>query len=202
MRALASFSERIGYNPGVWIRRRGWIVSSLVGAWFPLTASDSESNADPERDGLEQVGRFQDWLGTGPIEVENGRGRMELLVRRRHLRSLDILHGGVMASVLDSVMGVSTRPFVPDGHYAVTVQLNVNFIRPAWEGERLIATSEVQHHGKQTAVVRGEVRTEAGVLAGTASGTFLFLPLPVDGSRKIERRDDRPDAPADCAGTT
>ena len=58
----------------------------------------------------------------------------------------------------------------------MTAQLNVHFIRPACEGETLVASAEVRHAGRKTAVAQGEVRTEAGALVATASATFVYLP--------------------------
>ena len=43
----------------------------------------------------------------------------------------------------------------PDNHL-VTVQLNINYIRPGWLGEKLSCRSEVRHAGQMTAVARGE----------------------------------------------
>jgi uncharacterized protein (TIGR00369 family) len=85
------------------------------------------------------------------------------------------MHGGVLATLLDSVMGMAASSVAPAGHFAVTVQINLNFIRPAWEGELLIATGEVEHSGRTTAVARGEARTEGGSLVGTGSATFMYV---------------------------
>ena len=127
---------------------------------------------------LEAAGQmpFLEHLGVRVIEVRPGRGRLEVTVRPEHLRDLGIMHGGMSASLLDSVMGMSAASVAPPGHYVVTVQLNMNFIRPAREGEHLVATGEVTHSGRQTAVARGEVRTAAGALVSSGSATFLSLP--------------------------
>ena len=105
-----------------------------------------------------------------------GRGRLEVVVRTEHLRDVGILHGGMSATLLDSVMGMSAASVAPPGYYVVTVQLNMNFIRPAWEGEHLVATGEVTHSGRQTAVARAEIRTADGILVSSGSATFLFVP--------------------------
>lgn len=118
---------------------------------------------------------FLELLQIHPVEFTPGRGRLEMTVQRQHLRNLGIMHGGVLATLLDSVMGMSAGGLGPAGHFVVTVQLNINFIRPAWEGETLVATAEVLHSGRQTAVARGEVRTAKGNLVGSASGTFLYV---------------------------
>lgn len=115
-------------------------------------------------------------LGILPVEMGGGRGRLELVVRDHHLRTFGILHGGVFAAMLDAVMGMAAASSAREGHDVVTVQLNVNFIRPVALGESLTASAEVEHAGRRTAVARGEIRTASGELAALGSATFMFLP--------------------------
>ena len=102
--------------------------------------------------------------------------RLILEVRAGHLRTLGIAHGGVIATLLDSVMGLNANRSSPTDHYVVTAQLNVHFIRPAFEGETLIASSEVRHAGRKTAMAQGELKTVEGALVATASATFVYVP--------------------------
>ena len=113
-------------------------------------------------------------LGIAPGEWGGGRSELALLVDERHLRNMPILHGGVLATLLDSALGVAASSVAPANRLTVTAQLNVNFIRPAFPGERLVAVGEVRHSGRQSVVAFGEVRTEGNELVATASGTFLL----------------------------
>lgn len=103
-------------------------------------------------------------------------GQLSLKVEPGHLRTLGIAHGGVLATLLDSVMGLRASRSSPPDHYLVTAQLNVHFLRPAFEGEILIASSEVRHAGRKTAMAQGELHTAAGELVATASATFVYVP--------------------------
>src|SRR4051812_20047318 len=131
--------------------RRPWPRGSTVVDPPPPPGSSPPAPDPPD---AEPVSFFH-LIGARPIVFEGGRGRLELSVGPRHLRSLGIAHGGLLASVLDSVMGMAAGSLCPADHYVVTVQLNVQFIRPAREGETLVATAEVMHSGRQTAVARG-----------------------------------------------
>ncbi len=102
-------------------------------------------------------------------------GRLVVKLGPAHLRSLGIAHGGFIATLLDSVMGRDAGRSAPRDHYVVTAQLNVNFIRPGWEGETLLASAQIRHGGRKTAVAQGEVRTEAGALVAIGSATFLYV---------------------------
>jgi acyl-CoA thioesterase len=119
---------------------------------------------------------FLELLGVRPVEASRGRAVFELTVEDKHLRTLGLLHGGVTATLLDTALGYAAVTTAPSGHFVVTVQLNANFIRPAWLGERLLASGEVIHSGRQTAVARGEIRTADGELVASGTGTFMYVP--------------------------
>jgi uncharacterized protein (TIGR00369 family) len=117
---------------------------------------------------------FHDLLRIQSIDARDGKCRVELLVVRQHLRNLGIVHGGVIASLLDTAMGIAASTFAPPFQAVLTAQLNVNFIRPVKERESLVATGEIIHSGRQTAVARGEVRTADGLLVASGSATFMY----------------------------
>ena len=156
---------------------------------MPRAESDPDP-APPTRP--ETAGRmpFLEHLGVRILEAARGRGRLEVVVRTEHLRDVGILHGGMTATLLDSVMGISAASVAPPGYYVVTVQLNMNFIRPAWEGELLVATGEVTHAGRQTAVARAEIRTADGALVSSGSATFLSVPHENPSAGAVVRRGE------------
>lgn len=129
-------------------------------------------------------------LGVVLAERDAGFVRLEITVAERHLRTRGIAHGGVIASLLDTAMGVAVSTKVPEGCFPVTAQLNVNFIRPAWDGEDLHIEGKVRHSGRTTAVAQGEIRTDSGVLVATSSGTFSFVADPDTESEMLTRKED------------
>ncbi|MCC7419741.1 MAG: PaaI family thioesterase [Planctomycetaceae bacterium] len=121
---------------------------------------------------------FLELLEIRPVGCEPGQATFECTVQHKHLRTFGILHGGVAATMLDTAMGYAAGTRAPEGHHLVTVQLSVNFTRPAREGDRLIAMGQVQHSGTKTAVVQGEIRTPENELVAAGTATFLYLPRP------------------------
>jgi len=119
-----------------------------------------------------------DTLGIEALSAANGGSRLRMVVDERHLRTLDMLHGGVTATLLDTALGFAVMTLAANGFHAVTVQLNVNFTRPVMKGALLEAVGRVLHGGSKTAVASGEVRNADGDLIATATGTFLYLRLP------------------------
>lgn len=130
---------------------------------------------------------FLELLKVHPVEADKGRVTFEMVVEERHLRTHGILHGGVTATLLDTAMGFAAGTLAPAGHLVLTVQLNVNFIRPAWEAEKLTVTGDVWHSGRQTAVSGGEIRTADDLLVATGTGTFLYVPNP---EGEFQKQDD------------
>lgn len=153
----------------------------------------SEPEMTPNEEVPTDAGRaspFLAQLGVSLAERSEGHVVLELTVAESHLRTRGIAHGGVIASLLDTAMGVAVSTKVPEGCFPVTAQLNVNFIRPAWNGEKLRILGDVRHSGRTTAVATGEILTESGVLVATSSGTFSFVADPDPESELLSRKED------------
>jgi uncharacterized protein (TIGR00369 family) len=138
--------------------------------------------ADP----FQRCGPLLDLLKITPVAYSPGHATFQMVVEKPHLRTLGLMHGGVATTLLDTALGCAAGSRAPQGHYVVTVQLNINFIRPAWEGEKLLAIGETIHTGRQTVVARGEIRTADKVLVASATGTFMFLPHSQEAGDAVE----------------
>lgn len=108
-------------------------------------------------------------------ESHRGHATVAVNVQERHLRTLGFMHGGVLATLADSALGLSAWSAAPANHTPVTIQLSVNFVRAVQLGQTILASARMQHIGRHTAVGRAEVHTDSGALVGTASATFLYV---------------------------
>lgn len=88
--------------------------------------------------------------------------------------SLNIVHGGITATLLDSVMGTVANILLPEGYGAVTNQLNIHYIAPGI-GDHLRFTAEIIHQGTKTFVVSGEAFRSDGKKIAYATGTFFII---------------------------
>jgi len=156
-----------------------------------LVSSDPKiAEAASRFNAASEARNFLDRLGVKPVTVEKGSAVFEVTVDASHLRTMGIAHGGLVATMLDSCLGCACWTLAPPDNHVVTVQLNINYIRPAWLGETLTARAEVRHAGQMTAVSRGEIRTGEGALVAAASGTFMYLPVPAGAKPVMEKRDE------------
>lgn len=107
------------------------------------------------------------------LDKETGVCTVTLDLEAKHMNRHGILHGGMVATVLDVVCGnTASHFFDPENHAAlVTVSLNINYVG-AGRGGRVTATAQPVGGGRSISYVNGELRDEEGRLLATASGIF------------------------------
>jgi 1,4-dihydroxy-2-naphthoyl-CoA hydrolase len=106
-------------------------------------------------------------------EVTAGKLTAILEVRDELVTPLGTLHGGVMAALVDHVLGCVMYPLMPRGAWAATTEFKVNYLTAVRKGT-LTAVATVITLTKRTAVVRIDV-TNDGELACIAQGTVLVV---------------------------
>ena len=85
---------------------------------------------------------------------------------------IGMVHGGVAATMLDSVIGCAVHTTLPAGVGYSSVELKVSYLRAIHAGRGEIrATGRVVKEGSRIAFGEGEIRDAAGRLLATASGT-------------------------------
>ncbi|TXS42252.1 PaaI family thioesterase [Streptomyces sp. uw30] len=121
---------------------------------------------------IPSIGRL---LGMRFDEVDNGRVVISLDTRPDFANPLGTVHGGIAATLLDSVMGCAVHTTLPAGVGYTTLELKVNYIRAArTEGQTLTATGSVIHAGRRTATAEGRVLDEQGRLVAHGTTTCLI----------------------------
>ncbi len=89
------------------------------------------------------------------------------------------VHGGALATLLDSVMGCAVHSTLPAGRGYTTLEIKVNYLRAVTEVSGCVtATGRVVHAGRRQAVAEASLADEAGRLCATASTTCLVFDLP------------------------
>lgn len=88
--------------------------------------------------------------------------------------NLSIPHGGIIAVILDTAMGVLANHLLTEDRAAVTTNLSVNYLATATEGY-LHAHASLSHKGRQTIVTTGEVTDDQGKLLAVGTGSFFVI---------------------------
>lgn len=128
---------------------------------------------DADRADIPSIRRL---LGMRFDEIDTGRVVMSLSTQPDFSNPHGTVHGGVAATLLDSVMGCAVHTTLSAGVSYTTLELKVNYIRTARiDGHKLIATGAIIHAGRTTATAEGQVRDEADKLIAHATTTCLIL---------------------------
>jgi uncharacterized protein (TIGR00369 family) len=109
------------------------------------------------------------------IEIERlGRGAavLSLEVRRELTRMEGIVHGGAIASLLDSASAFAVLSLLRPEEQTVTVDLTLHFLRPV-TGGRVEARAKVLRAGRRVVTVSIEASDGTGKLVATALTSYL-----------------------------
>lgn len=111
-------------------------------------------------------------LGWKLLDLDQARGTitLELQAQPAFLNPIGVIQGGLLTAMLDEALGGAVAAMLPPNQFAPTVELKVNFIRPAQVGP-LIAQGRVVHRGLSLVFLQAELHTRAGLLIATASAT-------------------------------
>lgn len=119
------------------------------------------------------IGRL---LGMRFDELEHGRVVISVQTRPDFANPLGTVHGGIAATLLDSVASCAVHTTLPAGVSYTTLELKVNYVRAVQtSGETLTATGTVIHAGRRVATAEGRVVDDRDRLIAHATITCLIL---------------------------
>ena len=115
-------------------------------------------------------------LGFGPLRLVDGAVVLELEPQSFHDNPIGSMHGGVIATLLDTVTGCAVHSTLPAGVGYTSLDLSVRFIRAVRPGSGTVtATGRVVHRGSRTAVAEASLVDASGRLIATATSTCLVM---------------------------
>jgi uncharacterized protein (TIGR00369 family) len=100
-----------------------------------------------------------DTLGIEIGEIQDGVSQIHLMVEARHHNYVGSVHGGAIATLIDTAIARAIRAAVDEDHSIATVTLNLVFIRAVSNG-MLEARGRVNFKGNRLA--HGEAEVYAG----------------------------------------
>jgi uncharacterized protein (TIGR00369 family) len=141
----------------------------------------------PELSGLELLSRIGRDLPRPPIldtlgieigEVSVGRVMFAMDPAEFHENPLGTVHGGVLATLLDSATGCAVHSTLPAGVGYTTTSLTITYTRPVTPRTGPIrCVGTVLSRGRRTALAEARVLDAADRLMAHATSTLLIFPL-------------------------
>ena len=118
-------------------------------------------------------GGFAGRLGARVEDADDGGARIAFDVRDEHLNPAGTLHGGIVATLVDTAMGQAVRTTTGADEVPATSQLTVTYLRPGKPGA-LVVTGRVRTRGQHLTVCEADVEQDGEAVAH-AVATFALL---------------------------
>ncbi|HVF51996.1 MAG TPA: PaaI family thioesterase [Actinomycetota bacterium] len=114
--------------------------------------------------------------GLHPTEAADGTCTFTLHASPWLTSPVGTVQGGFLLMLADVALASAVQTTVPPGTAYATVDIKVNYLRPAYgDGSELLAHAIVVHRGRNLAVARAEVVNAAGKVVCLATGTSHIL---------------------------
>ena len=114
-------------------------------------------------------------LGMQLDEVEAGRTVFSMLADEVHENPMGTMHGGIVATLVDTAMGCALSSMLPADAGFTTLELKTNYVRAITQATgRVYATGTVVHSGGRVATTEARVHDDSGALYAHATSTCLI----------------------------
>lgn len=116
---------------------------------------------------------FLNHVGFHIVQFEEGKVILEIPVETHLLNVNNTVHGGVYATMIDNILGMTLRSIVKAP--VSTMNLNMHFLDSCSEG-KLVATAKVIKQGYKLLIAEAEITDGHGNLLAKGTGTFKVMP--------------------------
>lgn len=111
-------------------------------------------------------------------EIDHGRAVFTGRPNEHFYNPLGTIHGGFIATLLDSAMACAVHSTLPAGKGTTSVELKINFIRPVFgKTGALHAVGEVINAGRQIGVAEGKLVDDEGKIYAHGTTTCMNFDL-------------------------
>ncbi|MDQ3473612.1 MAG: PaaI family thioesterase [Acidobacteriota bacterium] len=117
---------------------------------------------------------FAKFLGIELDEIDAGVATLSFEIRPELKQNHGVVHGGAIASLIDSATAFAIISLLPTDEHATTVDLTISYLRPLTAG-RARAVARVIRSGKRLIIVSAELFDDRGTLAATALSTYIKI---------------------------
>ncbi|MDL2283822.1 PaaI family thioesterase [Oxalobacter sp. OttesenSCG-928-P03] len=115
---------------------------------------------------------FLNELGFELVSMADGMAEIAIRLQSHHMNSWQVMHGGIIMTLLDASMSRAARSLVEGVTSAATVEMKTSFFQPGGKAEsRVRGTGRVLHRSTTMYYCEGEIWNGESLVA-KAMGTF------------------------------
>jgi uncharacterized protein (TIGR00369 family) len=118
-----------------------------------------------------QASEFYRWAGIELVGAGSGEVEIAFEAGAQHVNLQGLVHGGMLATLADTAMGLAVRTVLDPGRRHVTVQLGIEFLSPGRPG-RIVAHGRSVKIGRQLGFAEADVVDARGRLLALARSTL------------------------------
>lgn len=143
---------------------------------FQYAARMSMTGADFLRsiaDGVVESSPHLAHLGLRLVAVEPGRVELDWRPGAELTNRSGVVHGGYIATALDDACGMSCGSAAEQRTLHLTMNLNVDYLRPVHAGHRYTVVGTVTHRGRSRLMAHATVSDAEGRLCAQATSSLV-----------------------------
>lgn len=125
------------------------------------------------------------WQGVTLEHAGRGAVTLSLIVKKDMTNPYGNIHGGMMSALIDETIGWAVVSLEAE-HYYTSLNLNVDFLYAAKEGEKIIAQARVIRQGKKIIHAECLVYDTQGTLLAKASSNLVVTSMRIQTSGAAE----------------
>jgi uncharacterized protein (TIGR00369 family) len=116
------------------------------------------------------------WMNFTLEKVERGHVTFGMVPREELYNLIGSVHGGIIATLMDTALGSAVQSLLPAGQVATTMDLQTRFHRPLTAAiPHVFAEAHVVHHGRRTATSEAKLVDAQGTVYATGTSTLMIL---------------------------
>jgi uncharacterized protein (TIGR00369 family) len=123
--------------------------------------------------GLERM-PFGQLLGIQLESAERGMATMSFEITDSLRQNNGVVHGGAIATLIDTATAFAIIPLLKDGETASTIELSISYLRPLITG-KVTCSALIRREGKRLIALSADVLDSEGNLAATSLSTYMRL---------------------------
>lgn len=131
-----------------------------------------------------QSNQFGKLIGMDFTIIEPGKIEYKLQISKEHLATPHAAHGGVIAALMDGLLGVTGLSAVaPEGKVVSTIEYKISYFNPALLNDQLLGSGLIEKKGNRILFISAQIiaSNRNNEVIAKASGTFNAYPAEKAG---------------------